>query len=521
MQATTGSPIPLCRALVLLTALACARAGFAQTLGPPVLQPPATPAPAAPGALAPLPVPVAPAAPAPPLPAPSLPPLVVPAPAPQVEPPLSPLRVGQIFIQGNDRTKDDVIRRQLIFAGLLQGQVLQTPDLREAERNLARLGIFEVDPQTGVRPTVTVIEPPSGIATDFRDILVRVQEEPTASLLFGLNVNSDLGLSGSLVYNERNFDILGWPATFDDLISGRAFRGAGEEFRAEATPGTEEQRYAVTFRQPFLFDSPYFFEAGGYFYQLALHNEYTESRLGTRLTLGRQFGSRWRVEETVRLEEVDISHIPFDAPPQIWEDVGDHFLAGFATRVIYDARDSSLRTTEGYRVSFSAEPVTGDYTFVKLLLNAEKYWTLYQRADGSGRHVLSLNTSLGYASSETPVFERFFAGGEGSLRGFAFRGVGPSVAGFEVGGDFEFLNRLEYQLPILANDYLYGVAFLDTGTVEPSVEIRDYRVAAGAGLRIAWPPLGPIPIALDVAFPIVKGPGDHEQVFGFWIGFYH
>jgi outer membrane protein assembly factor BamA len=438
-----------------------------------------------------------------------------------VQPPLRPLRVGEILIEGNQRTKEYVIRRQVIFAGLLQGQILQTPDLRQAERNLARLGIFEVNPETGVRPTVTLIEPPPGVDTDYRNILVRVQEEPTASLLFGVNVNSDLGLSGSLVYNERNFDILGWPTSFEQLLAGQAFRGAGEEFRAEATPGTEEQRYAVTFREPFLFDSPYYFETGGYFYQLAWHNEYTESRLGTRLTLGRQLGSNWRVEGTVRLEEVDVSHIPFDAPPQIWQDVGDHFLAGFGARVIYDDRDSYLRPTQGSRVSFSVEPVTGDYNFVKLILDAATHRTLYQRADGSGRHVLLFRSILGYASSDTPVFERFYAGGWGTLRGFAFRGVGPSVAGFEVGGDFEFLNRLEYQIPLLANDHLYGVTFLDTGTVESSVEIRDYRVAAGAGLRMLWPPLGPVPISLDVAFPIVKGPGDHEQVFSFWIGFYH
>jgi outer membrane protein assembly factor BamA len=431
------------------------------------------------------------------------------------------MRVGEILIEGNQWTKEYVIRRQLALAGVLPGQILQTPDLRLAERDLARLGIFAVDPQTGVRPTVTVIEPPPGVDADFRNLLVRVQETPTSSLLFGVNVNSDLGLSGGLVYNEHNFDITGWPTSFEDLLSGKAFRGAGQEFRVEALPGTEEQRYVISFREPFLFDTPYFLETGSYFNQIAYHNEYTESRLGTRITLGRMLGPNWRVQGTVRLEDDGVHHIPFDAPPQIWSDVGDHFLAGFRAAVTYDNRDSYLRPTEGSQATFSVEPVTGDYNFVKLILDASKYWTVYQRADGSGRQVVLLRSNLGYTTSQTPVFERFFAGGAGTLRGFAFRGVGPNVAGFEVGGDFEFLNRLEYQAPLLANDHLYGVAFLDTGTVEPSVEIRDYRVAVGAGLRIAWPRLGPVPIALDVAFPIVKGPGDHEQVFSFWVGFYH
>ena len=59
-----------------------------------------------------------------------------------------------------------------------------------------------------------------------------------------------------------------------------------------------------------------------------------------------------------------------------------------------------------------------------------------------------------------------------------------------------------------------------TGTVERSVEIRDYRVSVGAGLRITVPMLGPVPIALDLGFPLVKGPNDHEQVFSFWVGFF-
>ena len=76
-------------------------------------------------------------------------------------------------------------------------------------------------------------------------------------------------------------------------------------------------------------------------------------------------------------------------------------------------------------------------------------------------------------------------------------------------------------MPILANDHLWGVFFVDSGTVESTMEIKDYRVAAGAGLRIQVPMLGPVPIALDLGFPIIKGPHDHEQVFSFWVGFFH
>src|SRR5205823_14966077 len=102
--------------------------------------------------------------------------------------------------------------------------------------------------------------------TPFKTIDVNVQETRTGSLLFGVGVNSDAGLTGSIVLNERNFDILNPPGSFEDLLSGRAFRGGGQEFRIEAVPGTELQRYTISFREPSLFDSPYSFAISGYYY---------------------------------------------------------------------------------------------------------------------------------------------------------------------------------------------------------------------------------------------------------------
>ncbi len=120
-----------------------------------------------------------------------------------------------------------------------------------------------------------------------------------------------------------------------------------------------------------------------------------------------------------------------------------------------------------------------------------------------------------------PVYERFYAGGFQSMRGFEFRGVGPAINGFEIGGDFLFLNSLEYQIPLRANDQIYVVGFVDSGTVESRVNIDSYRVAAGFGLRIVVPMLGPVPIALDFGFPIVRASEDKDQLFSFWVGFHY
>ena len=426
-----------------------------------------------------------------------------------------PTKVGEVRVIGNDVTRDNVIRRQV---PLYSGQTLTYPDLRLAEKNLAKLGIFETKAETGVRPTVSVIDPESD--TEFKDILVQVQEQPTGSLIFGVGVNSDAGLTGSIVLNERNFDITRWPTSFDDLLSGHAFRGAGQEFRIEAVPGTQLQRYTASWREPYLFDSQYSLGLSAYYWD-RVYNEYTESRLGARAVVSRRLNQYWTASLTGRIERVGIHHVFDWEPLEIQESRGDHFLTSLRLGLTRDTRDSYLRATEGTLIDMAFEQFLGDYNFPQLNFEINKYWTIYERPDNSGRHVLAARSAVSWTSSHTPVFERFYAGGFRSMRGFEFRGVGPTANGFEVGGDFMFLNSLEYQLPILASDNLYAVFFCDTGTVERQVELKDYRVSVGAGLRIVVPMMGPLPIALDIGFPVVKASSDHEQVFSFWVGFFH
>jgi outer membrane protein assembly complex protein YaeT len=426
-----------------------------------------------------------------------------------------PARVGNITVIGNERTRMNVILRQL---GIYPGQLLSYPALRQAERNLARLGIFETSPDGSVRPTVTVVDNPDYPDSQFKDILVNVAETSTGSLMFGLGVNSDAGLTGSIILNERNFDLFRLPTSTDDFLNGTAFRGAGQEFRIEAVPGTQLQRYVISLREPFLFDSPYSLTTSGYFYQ-RFFNEYAEERLGGRFTLGRKVSDYWSILGSIRLENVQVDNVSAYAPVDYQEVKGNSFLAGFRLGANRDSRDNLLRPTEGSLIDVSVEQVTGDRNFS--LANAEytQYWTVLQRADGSGKQTLSYHSSLGWASSNTPVFERYFAGGFRSLRGFQFRGVGPDVNGFKVGGDFMFLNSLEYQVPVLANEALSLVGFVDSGTVSPRIDKWDeYRVAAGFGLRLQVPMLGPAPIALDFGFPIVKGKFDNTQVFAIFMG---
>ena len=431
----------------------------------------------------------------------------------EIEKSSEPAKVGNVYIVGNTVTQDRVIRRVI---GLEPGQYLRYPEVKAAENNLARLGLFDASPETGTRPTVTVIEDSDSV---FKDVMVNVKETQTGSLMFGAGINSDAGLVGSVVVNERNFDLFRLPTSWEDVWEGRAFRGAGQELRIEAQPGTDTQNYSISWRDPFIFDLPYSLGVSAY-YRDRVYDEYTENRYGARFTVGHQFTREISASATLRIENVEVADVAPYAPPDYLTAQGTHFLVAPGFTASFDTRDSYLRPTEGTNMVFSYEQVFGDYTFPILNFEYNRYFTTFQRPDGSGKQVVAIRSQVSYETNNAPVYERFFAGGFRSMRGFEFRGVGPFQDGYNLGGHFMLLNSIEYQVPVRANDNLYFVGFIDSGTVEENVQISTYRVTAGVGLRITIPAMGPVPIALDFGFPIVKGPEDRTQVFSFWVGLF-
>jgi outer membrane protein insertion porin family len=426
--------------------------------------------------------------------------------------PRGPARVGEIKVQGNTYTQKRVILNEL--RGLEPGQVLDYGRLKEAEQALARRSIFDQEDP----PTVEV-DPNSPPDSEYKDIIVRVRETQTGQVGFQVGVNSNAGVNGTVSVNQRNFDILRLPTSFDDLIGGKAFRGGGQELNIQAMPGQVFQQYSATWREPYFLDSRFGLSVSGY-YTTRGFNEFTENRLGGRVTFDYRFDNSpiWNASLTTRLESVNLSRIPFGAPDSITRDAGRSFVTGLRAGLTRDTRDSFLMPTTGSRLDVGYEQLLGDYTVPIGTAEYTKFWTLHQARDGGWKGILAMRSQLTVMANNAPVFERIYAGGQRSIRGFNFRGVGPVENGYFTGGDFAFLNTIEYQLPLMANDRVAVVAFCDHGTVDRGVRLSDYRVSVGAGLRLRVPALGPLPIALDFGFPIRRAPQDQKQVFSFYLG---
>lgn len=351
-------------------------------------------------------------------------------------------------------------------------------------------------------------------------LIIETEETQTGRLMLGVGVNSDSGLVGSIILDEQNFDWRRAPRSWDDIAKGKAWRGGGQRLRLEAVPGTEVQRYMFTFQDPYLGGSDISFGLSGFFYD-RIFQQWKEQRLGGRINLGYHLTKRLSGSLSFRPERINIRDPIDPALSDFVQVAGDSDLYGFGATIAHDTRDSPFLATEGHLIEFNFEQVVGRFSYPHGELDLRQYFQLWERPDGSGRHVLSLTGRLGITGGGTPIYDRYYAGGFTTIRGFGFRGVSPRKgANVAVGGDVMVLASAEYMFPITADDMLRGVIFCDTGTIQPSFSnwTEKYRVSPGFGLRVSVPAMGPAPLAFDFAFPIVTQPGDSEQVFSFFLG---
>lgn len=419
-------------------------------------------------------------------------------------------RVGRIVVRGNEQTQDRVVRRELRF---YSGQPYNVSTVEKAEQRLYETRLFSDAKIT-----------PLGEEPGLRDALVEVTETETSTLLFGVAVGSDNGVMGNISIENRNFDLFDWPRSFGELFRGRAFKGAGQTMKLQFEPGTEVTRGRIDFREPYLFDRPISLGVSGYVFQRG-RPEFTEERGGGMVSFGRRFQKGflkdWIGEIALRAELIDIGGTDLWTAREILADAGSSTMTSAKVSLVRDRTDSFFRPSQGDRFSVSLEQagvLGGDYSFSKLSMGYWRHYTL--RTDVFDRKsILSLRGKGGYIFGDVPVFERFFGGGIGSIRGFAFRGVSPraGLADDRVGGKFLLLSGAEYSFPIYGKS-LRGLLFTDMGTVEDDFGLTEWRVSVGFGARILIHYFGPIPLSFDFGFPISKGADDDEQVFSFTFG---
>jgi outer membrane protein assembly complex protein YaeT len=449
--------------------------------------------------------------------------------------------VDRIIIVGNDRTSSSVIRRELL---LKPDEPLGYSAMIESQQRLSALGLFS---------RVRIDELSHG-GQPRRDVLVQVVEAPPTSISYGGGLEAGSVLrTGETGQAEEHTEFV--PRAFFevgrrnmwgknrsvDLFTRAALRsrdlvltGNGVGLTpVDRSEGFNEYRVYGTYREPKILGS-----RGDLLVTGILDQEFRSSfnfrtrafraEVGGRLSPKYSLAVRYSLESTELFDE----HFNADEAPLVDKEFPQVRLSTFSTSLIRDTRDDGVDPSRGHLVLLDAEAAGRLYgskvSFVKSYVQGFSY----SRLPTSRRLVLALGARLGAAHGfpapgtdvdatpvqrfSLPASERFFAGGDTTVRGFTLDRLGDARtitgAGFPLGGNGVIILNGELRAALFGN--LQGAAFIDAGNVFPlatDIDLTEIRGAAGFGLRYKSP-VGPIRV--DLGFKLDRrelAPGTLER----------
>ena len=411
--------------------------------------------------------------------------------------------VNKIKIQGNTRTRDIVVRREL---RMYPGDQFDGKKLRKSKDRLKNLGYFE-DIGYDIEDTDQA---------DQKDLVVQVKEAKTGTFSFGGGYSTVDQLVGFIEIEQKNFDISNWPS----------FTGGGQNLRLRGEVGSTRQNLVMSFTEPWLFDYPI---SGGFDAFLTERKRdsntgygYDEQHTGGDLRLGKSFNDNFSVGSSYRLEQIKISDLQSDASQGLRDEEGSNIVSALGFSTSHDYRDSPVSPTKGIiinnGVDLAGGILGGDKDFYRLQTSGSLFVPL-KFSELTTVLELSARTGMVKAydnTSQVPIFERYFAGGAQSIRGYNERKVGPLDPNTEdpIGGEAMFISSVEYTVPIV--EILKAAVFYDTGNVWEKAE--DYgtnglKSGMGLGLRVKTP-IGPI--NLDYGIPLNEEPGEEKKAGKFY-----
>ncbi|MHC4139564.1 MAG: BamA/OMP85 family outer membrane protein [Planctomycetota bacterium] len=425
--------------------------------------------------------------------------------------------IEKVIITGNDKTKDNVIRRNLSF---FPGERVDTLKIKRSEQRLTGTGYF--DSQSGAATEITN-EP--GTKYNTKNLIVNVKEGRTGMLRFGGGFGANSGLFGDVSYTDKNFDLFDFPKDLKDFMSGNAFRGGGHTITLRFSPGSQRTEGMFSFNNPAVFDSGYSLGLSANIFRRA-REDYDEIRQGAKMSVGKTVFKGVRLGLTPNFEVIDIQNVDSNAPLTVKEIQGNSTKLSLELTAMLDRRDSRMFTSKGYQLTSSLQFSGLDVDIIKFTVKGKKYHTIFNFPDWRGKHVLSYGGTVAIVESTSdkgvPIFERFFAGGANSIRGFSFRGVGPydPVAQEHVGGKVMLLATTEYTMPVYG-DMVRGAFFVDAGKADTDVNdlnFSNFRATIGFGFRAKVPFMGNSVVSVDFGFPFISKSNDDEQSVTFNFG---
>jgi outer membrane protein insertion porin family len=401
-----------------------------------------------------------------------------------------------VTVKGLDRLRPSYLSRRF---SQFSGQTYSPDLVDEKFRELMRSGLFNV---LQIKPTP--------IGGDALRLDISAEEAKSKEFGFSVGYGSYEGAIGGVSFRDRDLFGYGRPLTTSIEVSERGYKGE------------------VLWEDPYFFDTEFGFKA-----RIAAltfdYDGYTKFEAGTRFDLTRKLSKNYEVGLVLTERHVEVTSASID--PQFLGRTS-YFVSSIGLTQALDLRDSKVNPSRGLVVDntldFASTGIGSQIDFVRSTARFTYFQPIGREpkpgqtdhrtllAFGARAGVIhTLSGSNGVA--DIPIDERFFNGGNTTVRSFTERDLGPHDGDNPIGGQFFTVFNVEYTFPIYGE--LQGAAFVDAGNLLPSSErpsLDDMRYAIGLGLRYKLP-IGPI--RLDYGYNPDRRAGEDIGAFDFSFGF--
>jgi len=423
------------------------------------------------------------------------------------------VKIRRINIIGNDKTRDEIIRRELLFD---EGEKITTRLMDASKKRLELLGYF--DNRDGINWNITKLDEGN------IDLDLILKEVKTGHI----QVRGGLGMQQDASSPTKGFSV--------GLDAGsRNFLGMGVNVGFNGSYSQQDKMISTSASSNWFYGRP-ISTALNLFKRNITYEDF-------RLTIDRPVEKTWggSIHSGFRVEWLDYLHVGVGVG---YEDIC--FTTSTAAKILHadpalqkvvqarisrtlesgdllwtecifsqDKRNHPIFPSEGYRWHFDAKFGSsnnncGDFGFFKFGLDAHWYTTIIQELNV----VLHLHGFAGIveplSGNVVPYKELFHIGGPATMRGFTYGAVGPALAGSSIGATKAFFTNIELHFPITADGNMRGVVFYDGGSswdtpqacdLPSSLLVNnsfDYRHSIGFGIRMQ----SPQPISIDIGFKL-------------------
>lgn len=373
-----------------------------------------------------------------------------------------PIRVGNVILQGLEKTKPEVVLRELT---LTKGELYDSAKIARTQRQLYQTGIFR---SVRVEPIL------SDSLTNPRDVLAGVTELPGGEFDFGAGYGTRERFRGSAGITQRNW------------------LGRGIRIGANAEASFLNQRLDAGITEPWLLRTHTTGDLRGIFNRRNKRS-FVEQQIGPALTVSRELSKTFRAQTAYTIKQVRITAISDSLKQALLKgrDVPDSLRSrrdgSFTQVIIYDTRDDPLNTTRGLFAQVQANldsPLLGgsirSFNTLVTMSGSIRQYVAYRKFPA-----FATSVSFEYVrviGGKVPLDKQLFLGGDRSVRGFEIYQIGQPV-----GGQIALSAQNELRAPL---GIIQIAGFIDWGGVAPTAgdfSLDDIRVGYGGGIRVPSP----------------------------------